>query len=129
MPMWKLTDVQLIKIKNYSNQINDENPHVKFTPNIINGVLLGVSVRFLPPKSWSTITSENARIEEFIYGNIEKVSRYRLFPERNGLFRNGILELEYSCVDREVDEQYVIAAMEFLANNLIDILTGEKKLD
>ena len=124
----KLTNVQLAKIKDYASRINEQNPHIKIIPVIMDGVLLSISVRFLPPKSWSEVTPENCLIEDLIFDEIERRSRYRLFPERNGLFRKGILELKYSSVHRLANERCIIAVMEFIADDLIEVMIGKKEV-
>ena len=128
MATWKMTDAQLAKIKDYADSVNEQNPHIKMIPNIVDGVLLGINVRFLPPKSWSAVTVENALVEDLIYDEIEKISRHRLFPERSRLFRMGILELKYSGVHRAADERCVLATMEFIANDLINVMIGKIQL-
>lgn len=124
---WKMTDEQLARIKQCAEDLNERNAHVKMVPNIQDDVLLSVSVRFLPPRSWSVVTPENAQLERWIYGRIEKYSHYRLFPDRNELFRKGILELKYNSVHRLADDRYVTEAMTFIAENLIDVMINDKE--
>lgn len=128
MTTWKLTERQLTKVAEYARAINRRNAHVKMVPNIIDEALLGISVRFLAPKSWRDVTPENSQLERLIYQEIEERSRHRLFPERSELFRRGVLDLKYVSVHREANEHYILEAMKFIANDLIDVMIGKKEL-
>ncbi len=128
METWKLTDIQLAKIRDCASNINKQNPDLKMTLVVADGVLLGVSVRFLPPEFWLADTPKNAQIEKTIHEEIEKRSCRCLFPEKSELFRRGILELKYTSIHCAADESYVIEAMKFIADDLIDVILGKKEL-
>jgi len=127
MATWKLSEEQLDKIGKYTKTVNEHNRRVKFFPQITDGVLLGVDVRFGAPKSLRMTDSKE--LKERIYREIEERSRNRLIPDRGSAFERGVLELKYTSIYRRSDEQVVIEPLKFIADDMIDIIIGKKKLD
>lgn len=126
MATWKLSKGQLNKIVEYTRAVNKHNPHVKLFPQITDGILLGIEVRFGAPKSLRETDSKE--LKEKIYQEIAERSRHRLIPDQASAFEQGILELKYTSIHRQSDEWVVLEPLKFIANDMRDVIVGKKEL-
>ena len=70
---------------------------------------------------------ENAEVEKKIYRAITEISNGRLFPEKNGLLWNGILELDVSFVRRRHDSVNIISGLSYIINTMPGIMLGKTR--
>lgn len=107
-----------VSIENYIQKNNEENPHVKLFPIYVNEELIEISVRFFWPSAVEEYIPDE--VEEAIYQKIIRLSRRRMFPARNGLFKYGVLELKTSHIHRYTMREDYIRPLEYVTKQMVD---------
>lgn len=122
MSTWRLTDEQIAEINNFAMLNNQQKAFVKLFPDIREGALLGISVRFLAPVRWLDDSERNAQEINSILTEIEDISQHKLFATSKELFKRGILELKYSSVYRKTHDYLILRVMEYITNEMMQIV-------
>lgn len=116
--MGSIGPYQLLMIDKFIMHNNIVNESVKFFPRVEEATLISISVRFFPPDE-KYFTEE---VEEKIFDEIKTLSHRRMFMEKNGLLRYGIMELRVSYVHQYCKVEDLINAMDFIANKMTEII-------
>ena len=114
---------QISVIEEFIQKNNRESKIVQFYPRIEYGQLIEISVRFVAPAE----RYYSNDIEDMILDRIVSLSSRRLFPSRNGLFKNGVLELKVSDSHRYTRVECIIRSLEFISNEMIDLIINSRK--
>ncbi len=114
---------ELLKIRKWVRFNNETNPHMKVFLNIQEDVLVSADVRFFAKRQ--PLTKE---VEDKIFNAIEILSHRRLFPEKTGDLKNGILKLNASYIHRHCGAKDIIRALEFVAKDLPAMMSGEEEI-
>ena len=115
--MAMLNAEELHELTEWVRKHNGENHLMKFALEIQDGILLGIQVRFF------TLRREIAKeTEGEIYSAITILSHQRLFPERSGALKNGILKIDASYLNRRCSSTDIIRALIFIRDDMRKII-------
>ena len=103
-------------LEDFAKNNNCRNPHFKIFFRIEEDTLLGVSIRFFAGNG----RKFDSILESQFYDGIEETSRNRVFPERNRLLKNGIIELQVNYIHKYINGNLVIRTINYIKNVLLE---------
>lgn len=118
-PMSTMGVEGLLEVKKWVMENNNHNPHMKFYLDIREDLLLSIHVVFFKRKR---ITDET---EDEIYRAIRILSHQKLFPERNGNLRDGILIMHANYIHRHQVAKDIIRALNYIREDMPKIIQGK----
>lgn len=111
---------QLQKVKEWVAENNSHNPDMKVFLDVREGMLLSIHVVFYRLRK-----QIDEKTEDEVYKAIKILSHQKLFPEKTGNLKNGILRINANYIHQRCVANDTIRALNYIRDDMPRIINGK----